>query len=89
MDNLSALIGICMAAAGTGTRVFGVNIESNAENTRIGSLEEDYGNSSRSFDSWARPVDALSWSVFTTPGLLSAVFTVGQEMTEAASRLLV
>lgn len=85
---LPALIDACMATAGTGTRVFGVETQTEVEDSRYGQCTEDLENRSKGCATWERPVDDLFWSIFTTPGLLSAVFSVTREATEAASHWL-
>lgn len=93
IDSGITLSGICMAFAGTGTRVFGAAPiqgfwdhawSQRSPGTAI-SLPEDRGN--RYWAGTKHPMSAIPWSTFTAPGQLSGVFEVNHEQVYAAKIL--
>lgn len=84
MGNGSTLSGICMAAQGTGMRVFGAELISSSPDCDPDGIREGAGDYWGSF----QPMGALPWSIFTSPRMLSAVYYVDQRMATLASSKL-
>lgn len=81
MGNGSTLSGICMATQGTGTRIFGAETISTFSSPAPERAQETPNHYWPNF----KPMGALPWSIFTSPSMLSAVFSVSQNLTVQAS----
>lgn len=93
MGNGSALCGICMAFQKTGTKVFGADtLSGDGGIVRNGNFfypENKGGGCQGPPQAFNTPMGALCWSVFTSPGLLSAVLYVDHKSSGLAQAKLV